>query len=194
MPRRTRTSGAGTALARFNALRHGITSSAPVIPGGGRQSSATSRHLPATGSHLPTKNHQPHTQNPKITKQIPFQIQIARHNASEGALEDDLVPPAALAAPCVIPTEMCDRSTTRYDQTVLVPLAGDPRLAHSPSRGEGERVMVARARAGAAGFALRLAQQLPQDKRQDAAVVVVVDLDGGVDAADSLERRGRAGG
>ncbi len=33
MPRRKPTSDVGTALARFNALRHGITSSAPVIPG-----------------------------------------------------------------------------------------------------------------------------------------------------------------
>ncbi len=33
MPRRKRTSDVGTALARFNALRHGITSDAPVIPG-----------------------------------------------------------------------------------------------------------------------------------------------------------------
>ena len=32
MPRRTRTSDVGAALARFNALCHGITSSAPVIP------------------------------------------------------------------------------------------------------------------------------------------------------------------
>ncbi len=33
MPRTKRTSAVGTDLARFNALRHGITSSAPVIPG-----------------------------------------------------------------------------------------------------------------------------------------------------------------
>ena len=33
MPRRKPTSNVGTALARFNALRHGITSTAPVIPG-----------------------------------------------------------------------------------------------------------------------------------------------------------------
>ncbi len=33
MPRSKRTSNVGAALARFNALRHGITSSAPVIPG-----------------------------------------------------------------------------------------------------------------------------------------------------------------
>ena len=90
MPRRTRTSGVGTALARFNALRHGITSSAPAIPGechrpgAARQSPATSRHRPATSHHLPTTDHQPKTQKPKITKQIPFQIQIARHNASKG--------------------------------------------------------------------------------------------------------------
>ena len=83
MPRRTRTSGVGTALARFNALRHGITSTATVIPGVECHRPGV-RRSPATSPRPPTTDHQPQAQNPKITKQIPFQIQIARHNASEG--------------------------------------------------------------------------------------------------------------